>query len=609
MSNFSRASLRITVAAMLLLAFAALTACGGSTPPAATTSGGEAATTAAQAATTAAQATEADDGAGEGDAEQGATTAAAAATTAQQTAAVTTAAQAAASDGESAAAAGALDTWLCPELTTLKFLTHSGYSSQSPPPSNDLPKYKECERLTNVHIDFEVILNSEYNSIVNVRLASGADLPDIMTYNGNIALLSELVDDGILIAQDDLYQTCYPYTQALIAGDHPYANPMYSTLMDIMKVNGVFYGATQIVPVVNMQQGLMINKFWLENLNLTMPETVEEFYDVLIAFRDNDANGNGDATDEIPLVTESYCLSVIANYFGLEFGGSASGWKAVDGKLSFERVDPKYRVFLSYMNKLFKEGLLDADYLSTDRDAVNEYCANNKAGVVNWWFQSMDGFSSLSPYSGDTVNTEVAVFIPVPPLRSEFGGGVIYNRRGGTGSMMAITTSCKDPELAARWIDFMFAAPISMDMVAYGVEGFSYERDGDKIIKLYDDTGTWLRDAAGGSQQPHAYLEFNMNYIYVTADQWKIDAWESLLPYYVEGTVYNLQLLPDESQRLTDETSDLVTYIDESYTAFILGTMDINDDSVWETYLTTCNNLGLQTRIDIHQQAYDRKYK
>ncbi|MCL2059076.1 MAG: extracellular solute-binding protein [Oscillospiraceae bacterium] len=596
MQTFKKRIVNLALAIVLLVSFAALAACGGSAPSATTA----AATTQAAAAQTTAAAQDA------------ATTAEATTAAAQQAGATQAAAttQAAAADtAAEAGVVGALDTWLCPELTTLKFLTHSGYSSSSSPPGNDLPKYIECERLTNVHIDFEVILNSEYNSIVNVRLASGADLPDIMTYNGNIALLSELVEDGILISQDDLYASCYPYTQALIAGDHPYANPMYETLMDIMKVNGVFYGATQIVPVVNMQQGLMVNKFWMENLDLPMPETVDEFYEMLIAFRDNDANGNGDPTDEIPLVTEAYCLGVIANYFGLEYGGSASGWKATDGVLTFERTDLKYREFLSYMNKLYRQDLLDADFLSTDRDAVNEYCANDKAGVVNWWLQSMDGFSSLSPYSGDTVNTEMAVYVPIPPLRSEFGGGVIYNRRGGTGSMMAITTSCKDPELAARWIDFMFAAPISMDMVAYGVEGFSYLREGDNIIKLYDDTGTWLREEAGGSQQPHAYLEFNINYMYATADQWKIDAWESLLPYYIESSVYGLQLLPDESQKLTDETPDLTTYIDESYTAFIVGTMDINDESVWNTYLETCNSLGLPTRIAIHQQAYDRKYK
>ena len=502
-----------------------------------------------------------------------------------------------------------LPTWLTPEKKTLKFLTHSGYSASSPPPSNDLPVYIECEELTNVRIDFEVILNSEYNNIVNVRLASGSDLPDIMTYNGNIALLSELVEDGILINQEELLKTHYPYLNALINGTHPYADPVYDGILDIMKVNGAFYGATQIVPPRDMQQGLMINKYWMDNLNLSMPETVDELYDVLVAFRDNDANQNGDPNDEIPLVTESYCLPVIANYFDLEYGGSGSGWKAVDGTIQFERIDDKYRSFLRYMNRLYSDKLLDADFLSTNRDACNEYCAENKAGVVNWWIQAMDAFSGHSPYSGDDYNVDEPVFIPIPPLTSEYGGGFIYNRKGGTGSMMTITTACKDPELAALWIDFMFAAPQAMDHVAYGVEGVSYIRNGDKIEKLFDDTGAWKMLAAGGGQQPHAYLESNPEYAYATAAQWKIDAWRSLHPLYKEGTVYMLQLLPEESQKVNDDAYDLMTYVDESRTAFMIGSMDVNDDAVWRTYLETCDKHGLQTYIQIHQQAYDRKYK
>ena len=43
-----------------------------------------------------------------------------------------------------------------------------------------------------------------------------------------------------------------------------------------------------------------INTQWLERLGLEMPTTMEELKAVLIAFRDQDANGNGDPNDEIP---------------------------------------------------------------------------------------------------------------------------------------------------------------------------------------------------------------------------------------------------------------------------------------------------------------------
>jgi putative aldouronate transport system substrate-binding protein len=505
---------------------------------------------------------------------------------------------------------GALPTWLTMETKAISFLTHTGWSSDSPPPANDLPKYKELERLTNVHIDFEVIPVNELSSIVNVRLASGSDLPDMINYNAGIGRLPELVEDGLIIDQMEYWKNRYPYTHALINGGHPYSDPMYETLYDTMSINGVFYGATQIVPVKNMQVGLMVNKFWLEELKLQEPETVDEFVEMLTAFRDLDATGSGKTDDQIPLVTERYCLTVIANFFGLEYGGCANGHglTAADGKLHFERTDDKYRAFIAYLNKLFKEKLLDADFMTTDRDSLNEYSATNKCGVINWWVQAMDSFSAYSPYSGEGYNIDIEVFKPMKPLKSGFGGGYLYNRRGGTGSMMLITTSCKNPELAADWIDFVFASPEGMDMVAYGILGESYEKNGDEIVVLRDDKGTWKRNAVGGGQQPHAYLEANNNYIYALAADWKVKAWESLLPYYKEGTLYNLALLPDETDIITDKCADLITYMDETYTSFILGTLDINDDAAWKEYVDTCDKLGLQVYMDNYQKAYDRKY-
>lgn len=44
-----------------------------------------------------------------------------------------------------------------------------------------------------------------------------------------------------------------------------------------------------------------INKAWLDRLGLEIPTTVDEWYEVLKAFKEQDANGNGDPNDEIPL--------------------------------------------------------------------------------------------------------------------------------------------------------------------------------------------------------------------------------------------------------------------------------------------------------------------
>jgi len=505
----------------------------------------------------------------------------------------------------------ALPTWLCDDLTTLSFLTHAGWSGDSPQPSNDLPKYRELERLTNVHIEFEVIPVGELNAAVDARFASGSKLPDIVNYNAGVSRLPALVEEKLIVDQTKFWNERYPNTHALISGEHPYSDPMYAQLYATMSINGIFYGATQIAPIRGMQTGLLVNKFWLEKLKLPEPKTIDEFYNMLVAFRDNAARLNEDTDAIIPLASEKFCLTVIANYFGVEFGGSANGngLSATDGKLRFERTGDKYRAFVSFLNKLYKDKLLDPDFMTADRNTLNAYSKNNKCGVINWWIQAMDSFSAYSPYSGEGFNSEIEVFRPLAPLKNGADGGYIYNRRSGLSNMMLISTACKNPEIAADWIDFIFASRDGMDMIAYGVLGESFLMNGGEVEYIKDKDGRWRREAVGGGQQPHAFIEADERYIYATAPKWKIAAWDSLIPYYREGTVYNLALLPDESMALIESCPELSKYIDEAYDSFVTGEADVNDDAAWNEYVETCESLGQAVYVKNYQAAYDRKNK
>ena len=68
---------------------------------------------------------------------------------------------------------------------------------------------------------------------------------------------------------------------------------------------------------------LWINTQWLDNLGLEMPTTTEEFYQVMKAFKEQDANGNGDLNDEIPLSTVTSGLAAQASLLV----GSLTSWR------------------------------------------------------------------------------------------------------------------------------------------------------------------------------------------------------------------------------------------------------------------------------------------
>ncbi|MBO7358434.1 MAG: extracellular solute-binding protein, partial [Clostridia bacterium] len=67
-----------------------------------------------------------------------------------------------------------------------------------------------------------------------------------------------------------------------------------------------------------------INQQWLDRLGLEMPTTPEELKEVLIAFRDNDANGNGDPDDEIPFSGDPNNLDIskLAGWWGADAAGA-----------------------------------------------------------------------------------------------------------------------------------------------------------------------------------------------------------------------------------------------------------------------------------------------
>ncbi|MFS6554331.1 hypothetical protein VPJ68_02290, partial [Parabacteroides distasonis] len=106
--------------------------------------------------------------------------------------------------------------------------------------------------------------------------------------------------NGILIPLNDLIAEHAPNIQALFK-KYPALEAMCtSSDGNIYALAGWWGDINDYVP-----DYLYIRQDWLDNLGLEMPHTIDELYDVLTAFKEQDANGNGDPSDEIPLATKA----------------------------------------------------------------------------------------------------------------------------------------------------------------------------------------------------------------------------------------------------------------------------------------------------------------
>lgn len=363
--------------------------------------------------------------------------------------------------------------------------------------------------------------------------------------------------------------------------------------------------------------GFQIRQDWLDALNLEMPTTTDEVYEVLKAFQDQDVNGNGQADEEF-LVNYSSFSTDIAQCFGLgidiTFVNSQNGNK-VESPWYQENV----KAYIEYMQKLYAAGLLKMEDSQSSSDMAN----NKVAAVANWGTELW-----LEPQITVPEGAAYPWFAPVRIQAVEgqtplFRGSNKYNP-GWTAT--AVPASSDKQQAIAKILDFLVTEE-SVHLTERGMEGVSYEMADGKMRSISDPT-LENTDAVGmalwcnGSIFPRYTLNNEMS-----------EGMEDTIAYAEANGVKNNQsaksdytlfcindpehrLLHDENgyavptaeeiDRTNEISTDLRTYSAELLTKLIMGEKSLED---WDSYIADLKELGLDDLIAINQARYDRATK
>lgn len=159
---------------------------------------------------------------------------------------------------------------------------------------NNQEAYKKAEEATGVHIEWIPLSAAEAGDKTNIMLAS--DLPDAFLGLIGEGQIANNMDSFLDLTQDDLLKTNAPH---VVSDYEKLSNGLDIVTWPDGSIRSLLTG-TQ-TSFENDAEGIMfINKEWLDNVGMEAPTNIDEFYEVMKAFRDQDANGNGDASDEIP---------------------------------------------------------------------------------------------------------------------------------------------------------------------------------------------------------------------------------------------------------------------------------------------------------------------
>lgn len=470
---------------------------------------------------------------------------------------------------------------------------------------SEMDLWKDYEEMTGIHIEWTLVPTESFSEKRNLLLAAN-ELPDAIMIAGlSNAQLVQYGEDGLFADFAPLLEHMPHLSKALEKYPQVKAG--------ITMPNGAIYGLPGIFDSefksLIVSGGLYIQKSYLENLNMEIPKTVDEFTDFLLAVAREDADGDGDPTNEVgyvnPLTSGTGALNdAVSRLFGAYGLGTLGTSKHAslqlneDGSLSFLPATDRYKEVLQKVHEWYEAGVFAPDVLTMDSAATYALCAENRAAVA-------------ATLSATNFTNTPEDYIGMEALEGPYGDKQVcwQNMNLANVGTFVITADCEQPELLASWIDWFYSDDGSIKFFM-GTEGETFDIvDGEYI---YQD---WVTNSPDGRSMDEIIGTFScypgggapriVTESYFSGTQKQPDAMalgELNFPYLTPDAAPDFTYTLEESQRLT-ELSDLQTYVANMQIQFVTGQESFDN---WDAYLERLEQLGVKEYMEIEIAAYER---
>lgn len=404
------------------------------------------------------------------------------------------------------------------------------------------------------------------------------------------------MDEGVYIPLDKYYEDYAPKITEIL-GLEGVRNTMTTP-------DGHIYSIPYALEAPYVPFNPFINTKWLKNVGMEVPKTIEEFEKVLQAFKDKDANGNGNPNDEIPFTTgpDNKGLGLLAGYFGVSV--DKYGFTMDGDKLAFGANTEQYKKGMKWLSDLYKKGLIDKEIFTQDSSQWKAKGAKDIYGA-----SIMYASSDIMPYDPGVTPD----WAPVPVLTGGSDKPVFLRNTYGTTVLKyqaVITDKAKNPEAIVRWWDNLFQLENTLQTHNGPLDITLFKTDDGGYRKI--DTTTLTKEQQKEYDWGNLFPQSLPRY---TPAGFKI---KEDVPVYQEKPVvdklyepYLTKVIPDvwvsaeDSTKMADSMTAIENYLKQKTAEWISGQVDIEKD--WDAYLKQLDKLKINELVEMRQKAMGMK--
>lgn len=466
----------------------------------------------------------------------------------------------------------------------------------------DCDIYIEAENQTGVHIEYMPLSTSASSEQFNVMIASG-EYPDMIGWGLNYASGdATAVEEEVYLDLTEIIAEYAPNYYNLLANDEEL---LESALTDEGYITNFFALVTEDDLA---SFGPAIRTDLLEELGMDKPYTIDEYYEVLTAFK-NELDiaeplvlfAPGAAQDDF--IVGAYGVAGFVN----NFPQSVAPFYVVDGEVKYGVVEEGFKEYLTLMNQWYNEGLVSADFISENSNwNGSDYAMkiqNGEVGIFYSDYGNLGGYNDGSEIEGFHVEATYDAHLTEDSV-NHFAN--FSSKSAGNG--VHLTTDCSNVELAAQWCDWWYTDEASL-LANYGIEGKSYE--------VIDGTPTYtevVTNADGMSIRDALLVYASNNTICCVIDSHALDtaySQEDLDAKEIWATGMDneyrmpsgVSLNVEEQETYSAYYTDIETLCMENIAKFITGAKSLDE---YDSFVEEVWAMNLQECLDVYQSAYDR---
>ena len=506
--------------------------------------------------------------------------------------------------------------------------------------NNYVTDYLEKEK--NIKIDFQYCVTAEDGKTkLNLMMASGDTLPDIfIATNWTKAETMLYGNQGLIIPLNEYLTDCpnWNYLNEV--------SPLRKGDLTMADGNVYTYGGDNECLHEVYQARMWIYQPWVDKLTGgKIPQTTDELYEYLKAVKENDPNGNGKA-DEVPLTgciangtwatdpTTFIINAFVQNNNMLSNANPivGAGFTINNGKVEYAFVKDGYKQALTYLNKLYKEGLLDSQTFTQDGTQFTATTQSEEPHISGMapgggWPSKIDELLSekegpwqdwtiLEPVKGPE-GVQYAAYYPINYFSNCFG---------------LVSKDCKNPELAVKFFDLLASEEMTF-VQQYGPQGVAWDyTDGTSIAGGKAKWKVIPAPAYNSSNMPD-YSSYGLNFVKYN---WDMAAniigntsdlrlsklctdpalnYEALFYSYAKAyskykpddnsVLPNLAYSEEDAKKMSEYSVSIGQYVNQATVQFITG--DLNIETDWQSYLDKINAMDLKGYVALQQKNYDGK--